>query len=141
MPTTPRSKISSRRCSLTILQLHGHETVARLADIKQRFGLAGDEGASGRDARPIFRRCPATPRRADRILFDARAPKGATRPGGLGAVFDWHVLENLDLNLPFMVSGGLTVRQCRGGAFASPRAGGVDVSSGVERAPGVRIPR
>src|SRR6266850_127802 len=45
---------------------------------------------------------------ADRILFDARAPKEATRPGGLGAVFDWHVLEKLDLHLPFMVSGGLT---------------------------------
>jgi phosphoribosylanthranilate isomerase len=76
---------------------------------------------------------------ADRILFDARAPKGATRPGGLGAVFDWHVLENLDLKLPFMVSGGLTAENVAEAARVT-RAGGVDVSSGVEGAPGVKDP-
>jgi phosphoribosylanthranilate isomerase len=76
---------------------------------------------------------------ADRILFDARAPKGATRPGGLGAVFDWHVLENLDLRLPFMVSGGLHAGNVAE-AVRVTRAGGVDVSSGVERAPGIKDP-
>jgi tryptophan synthase beta chain len=76
---------------------------------------------------------------ADRILFDARAPKGATRPGGLGAVFDWHVLENLDLKLPFMVSGGLNAENVAE-AVRVTRAGGVDVSSGVERAPGFKDP-
>ena len=76
---------------------------------------------------------------ADRILFDARAPKDATRPGGLGAVFDWHVLENLDLKLPFMVSGGLNAGNVAE-AVRVTRAGGVDVSSGVERAPGVKDP-
>ena len=76
---------------------------------------------------------------ADRILFDARAPKDATRPGGLGAVFDWHVLENLDLKLPFMVSGGLHAGNVAE-AVRVTRAGGVDVSSGVERAPGVKDP-
>src|SRR5437762_5066270 len=74
---------------------------------------------------------------ADRILFDARAPKGATRPGGLGAVFDWHVLEKLDLQLPFMVSGGLSADNVAE-AIHVTRAGGVDVSSGVESAPGVK---
>src|SRR5262249_49647419 len=74
---------------------------------------------------------------ADRILFDARAPKGATRPGGLGAVFDWHVLKDLDLKLPFMVSGGLHAGNVAE-AVRITRAGGVDVSSGVERAPGVK---
>jgi len=74
---------------------------------------------------------------ADRILFDARPPKGATRPGGLGAAFDWHVLENLDLRLPFMVSGGLHADNVAE-AIRVTRAGGVDVSSGVERAPGVK---
>ena len=76
---------------------------------------------------------------ADRILFDARAPKEATRPGGLGAVFDWHVLENLDLKLPFMVSGGFNAENVAE-AIRVTRAGGVDVSSGVERAPGFKDP-
>jgi phosphoribosylanthranilate isomerase len=76
---------------------------------------------------------------ADRILFDARAPKGATRPGGLGAAFDWHVLENLDLKQPFMVSGGLNAGNVAE-AVRVTRAGGVDVSSGVERTPGVKDP-
>jgi phosphoribosylanthranilate isomerase len=74
---------------------------------------------------------------ADRILFDARAPREATRPGGLGAVFDWHALENLDLELPFMVSGGLNSENVAQ-AVRVTRAGGVDVSSGVERAPGIK---
>jgi phosphoribosylanthranilate isomerase len=76
---------------------------------------------------------------ADRILFDARAPREATRPGGLGAVFDWHVLENLDLALPFMVSGGLHAGNVADAARIT-RAGGVDVSSGVERAAGIKDP-
>jgi len=76
---------------------------------------------------------------ADRILFDARAPREATRPGGLGAVFDWHVLEKLDLRLPFMVSGGLNAENVAE-AVRVTRAGGVDVSSGVERAAGIKDP-
>ena len=76
---------------------------------------------------------------ADRILFDARPPREATRPGGLGAVFDWHVLENLDLKLPFMVSGGLHADNVAE-AVRLTRAGGVDVSSGVERAAGIKDP-
>ena len=119
-----------------LLQLHGRETVARLRDIKQKFGL------------PVMKALPVeTPADlatlpgyaavADRILFDARAPKDATRPGGLGAVFDWHVLEGLDLKLPFMVSGGLHAGNVAE-AVRVTRAGGVDVSSGVESAPGVK---
>jgi phosphoribosylanthranilate isomerase len=76
---------------------------------------------------------------ADRILFDARPPKDATRPGGLGTAFDWRVLENLDLALPFMVSGGLTADNVAE-AVRLTRAGGLDVSSGVERAPGIKDP-
>lgn len=76
---------------------------------------------------------------ADRILFDARAPKDATRPGGLGAPFDWHLLENLQLALPYMVSGGLHAQNVAD-ALRITRAGGVDVSSGVESAPGVKDP-
>jgi phosphoribosylanthranilate isomerase len=121
-----------------ILQLHGSETVARLADIKRKFGLEvmkviAVETAA--DLAPLSGYAVV----ADRILFDARAPKEATRPGGLGAVFDWHVLDKLDLNLPFMVSGGLDAGNVAD-AVRLTRAGGVDVSSGVELAPGVKDP-
>jgi phosphoribosylanthranilate isomerase len=121
-----------------ILQLHGKESVARLRDIKQAFGvqlmkvLAVETPA---DLAPLAGFAAV----ADRILFDARAPKDATRPGGLGAVFDWHLLQNLDLKLPFMVSGGLTADNVAE-AIRVTRAGGVDVSSGVERAPGIKDP-
>jgi phosphoribosylanthranilate isomerase len=121
-----------------ILQLHGKETVARLRDIKQTFGLQVMKAIAVEtpaDLAPL----PGYAAVADRILFDARAPKEATRPGGLGAVFDWHVLENLDLKLPFMVSGGLDAGNVAQ-AIGVTRAGGVDVSSGVERTPGVKDP-
>lgn len=121
-----------------ILQVHGKETVARLRDIKQAFGLPVMKAmavATAADLAPL----PGYAAVADRILFDASAPKGATRPGGLGAVFDWHVLENLDLMLPFMVSGGLHAGNVAE-AVRVTRAGGVDVSSGVERTPGLKDP-
>jgi phosphoribosylanthranilate isomerase len=121
-----------------ILQLHGKETVARLRDIKQTFGLQVMKAIAvetSADLAPL----PGYAAVADRILFDARAPKEATRPGGLGAVFDWQVLENLDLKLPFMVSGGLHAGNVAQ-AVRVTRAGGVDVSSGVERTPGVKDP-
>ena len=121
-----------------LLQLHGRETPARLTDIKQKFGLAVMKALPVETSADLavlsgYRDV------ADRILFDARAPKDATRPGGLGAVFDWHVLENLDLALPFMVSGGLHAGNVAE-AVRVTRAGGVDVSSGVERAAGIKDP-
>jgi phosphoribosylanthranilate isomerase len=121
-----------------ILQLHGRETVARLRDIKQKFGLQVMKALAVETAADLAS-LPLYAAAADRILFDARAPKEATRPGGLGAVFDWHVLENLDLKLPFMVSGGLNAGNVAE-AVRVTRAGGVDVSSGVERAPGIKDP-
>jgi phosphoribosylanthranilate isomerase len=119
-----------------ILQLHGHEAPMRVSEIRRKFG------------REVMKALPVESKAdlaslssyaavCDGILFDARAPKGATRPGGLGAVFDWHVLENLDLKLPFMVSGGLNADNVAE-AVRITRAGGVDVSSGVERAPGIK---
>jgi phosphoribosylanthranilate isomerase len=121
-----------------ILQLHGKETVARLRDIRQTFGLQVMK-AMAVETPADLASLPGYAAEADRILFDAHAPQGATRPGGLGAVFDWHVLENLDLKLPFMVSGGLNAGNVAE-AVRVTRAGGVDVSSGVERAPGIKDP-
>ena len=121
-----------------ILQLHGRETVARLRDIKQKFGRQVMKALAVETAADLAA-LPGYAAVADRILFDARAPKDATRPGGLGTVFDWHLLEKLDLTLPFMVSGGLNAGNV-GEAVRVTRAGGVDVSSGVERAPGIKDP-
>jgi phosphoribosylanthranilate isomerase len=121
-----------------LLQLHGKETTARVRDIKAKFGLPVRKVIAVETAADLAV-LPGFDGVADRILFDARAPKGATRPGGLGAVFDWHVLEKLDLKLPFMVSGGLNPDNVAE-AIRVTRAGGVDVSSGVERSPGVKDP-
>src|SRR6202049_755986 len=74
-----------------ILQLHGRETVARLRDIKQKFGRQVMKAVAVETAADLAA-LPGYAAVADRILFDARAPKQATRPGGLGAVFDWQVL-------------------------------------------------
>ncbi len=121
-----------------MLQLHGGESVARLRDIKRTFGLPVMKAIPVESSADLAA-LPGYAAVADRILFDARAPKGATRPGGLGAVFDWHLLEKLDLNLPFMVSGGLNAGNVAD-AVRITRAGGVDVSSSVERTPGIKDP-
>lgn len=121
-----------------LLQLHGRETAARLRDIKRQFGLPVMKAIPVETSADLAG-LPGYAEVADRILFDARAPREATRPGGLGAVFDWHVLENLDLKLPFMVSGGLHAGNVVE-AVRVTRAGGVDVSSGVERASGIKDP-
>ena len=121
-----------------ILQIHGKEITARVRDIKQKFGLPVMKALPVETAANLAG-LPGYAAIADRILFDARAPRDATRPGGLGATFDWHVLENLDLKLPFMVSGGLSADNVTE-AVRVTRAGGVDVSSGVESAPGVKDP-
>jgi phosphoribosylanthranilate isomerase len=121
-----------------LLQLHGKESAARVTALKQRFGL------------PVMKAIPVETKAdlaavvpyagiADRLLFDARAPREATRPGGLGKPFDWHVLENLDPGMPFMLSGGLDAGNVAE-ALCITRAPGVDVSSGVERAPGEKDP-
>ena len=121
-----------------LFQLHGKETIARVRDIKAKFGLPVMKVIAVETSADLVT-LPGYADVADRILFDARAPKGATRPGGLGAVFDWHVLQKLDLQLPFMVSGGLTADNVAE-AVRVTSAGGVDVSSGVESAPGVKDP-
>lgn len=119
-----------------ILQLHGRESVARVRDIKRAFGLPVMKAIPVEIAADLAA-LPGYAAVADRILFDARAPKGATRPGGLGAPFDWTLLKDLDLTVPFMVSGGLDAGNVAE-AVRVTRAGGVDVSSGVESAPGVK---
>lgn len=121
-----------------ILQLHGKESVARIRDIKQKFGLPVMK-ALAVETKDDLAALPGYAAVCDRILFDAKPPKDATRPGGLGAAFDWHLLEGLDLELPFMVSGGLNAENVAE-AVRITRAGGVDISSGVESTPGIKDP-
>src|SRR3954466_9051390 len=121
-----------------ILQLHGKETVARVRDIKQKFSVPVMKALAVETPADLAS-LPGYAAVADHILFDARAPKHATRPGGLGATFDWHVLENLDLKVPFMVSGGLNAGNVAE-AVRVAHAGGVDVSSGVESSVGIKDP-
>jgi len=121
-----------------MLQLHGKETPERVASVRSRFGLPVMK------ALPIASRADLSPIRqyaqvADRLIFDARAPQDATRPGGLGKPFDWTLLAGLDCSVPFMLSGGLDAGNVAE-ALRITKAPGVDVSSGVEREPGVKDP-
>jgi phosphoribosylanthranilate isomerase len=120
------------------LQLHGNESVARVRDIKQQFGLPVMK-AIGVKTKDDLASVPGYEVVADHIMFDARAPKDATRPGGLGMPFDWHVLDGVAHERPFILSGGLTTANVAE-AIRITHPGGVDVSSGVERVLGVKDP-
>ncbi|MEJ0073908.1 MAG: phosphoribosylanthranilate isomerase [Alphaproteobacteria bacterium] len=121
-----------------VLQLHGTETPARVSAVQQRFGLPVTKALPIENEADLFA-IPRYAKVAQRLLFDARPPRDATRPGGLGRPFDWHLLENLSLSILFVLSGGLHAENVAQ-ALRITRAPGVDVSSGVESAPGVKDP-
>jgi phosphoribosylanthranilate isomerase len=121
-----------------ILQLHGKESPARVSALKQRYGVPVMK-AIAVEAKNDLAAAATYAAVADRLLFDARAPREATRPGGLGKAFDWRLLEGLDPGVPFLLSGGLDAGNV-GEALSITRAPGVDVSSGVERGPGEKDP-
>ena len=121
-----------------LLQLHGSEAPERVAAIKRRFGLPVMKALAISNAGDLTA-IPPYAAVADRLLFDARAPRDAGRPGGLGRRFDWRLLERLETVLPFMLSGGLDAENVAE-ALRVTRAPGVDVSSGVERALGEKDP-
>ncbi len=116
------------------LQLHGDEDVARVAAVRAQFGL------------PVIKALPiSTPEDiaaartyadvADMLLFDAKPPEDATRPGGNAVTFDWNLLKGTDFRVPWLLAGGLTPNNVAH-AVRSTGARMVDVSSGVEDAPG-----
>ncbi len=119
-----------------ILQMHGQETPERLLHVKALYGLPIMKALSVRDAADLERVDPYLGV-ADRFLFDAKAPTGSELPGGNGVSFDWNLMAKLDGRLDYMLSGGLNKNNV-GIALASTRAGGIDVSSGVESAPGIK---
>jgi phosphoribosylanthranilate isomerase len=121
-----------------LLQLHGKESIERVRAIKARFRRPVMKAIAVEERRDLMA-VPAYAQVSDHLLFDARAPREATRPGGLGKTFDWRLLQHLDPGIPFMLSGGLDVDNV-GEALRTTRAPGVDVSSGVERAPGEKDP-
>jgi phosphoribosylanthranilate isomerase len=116
------------------IQLHGPETPHRVEAIKAEAGLnimkalpiGGAQDLAALDAFMDV---------ADRVLLDAKPPKGADRPGGLGVPFDWSLLKTLDPELSFMLSGGITPETVAD-AIRIARPFGIDVSSGVETVPG-----
>lgn len=117
-----------------LIQLHGQETPERVVRIRRRFKrpvMKAVKVETAEDASEALRYRAA----ADLILFDAKAPKDSTRPGGHGAVFDWHNLEGIKGRMPFMLSGGLTPDNVAE-AIRITGAAAVDVSSGVETRPG-----
>lgn len=121
-----------------ILQLHGSETPERVRDIHRRWGkplmkAVSVESAEDAQRALVYRDA------ADLILFDARAPRDSTRPGGNGAAFDWHTLLGIKGQFPYMLSGGLTPDNVAE-AIRMTGAAIVDVSSGVETRPGEKDP-
>ena len=121
---------------LDMLQLHGSESPERVAEIRARFGLpvmkavgiAGPEDVAQIDAYGAV---------ADQLLIDAKPPKGAELPGGNGLAFDWRLVNRKYWPCPWMLAGGLTAANVAE-AVRMTGARQVDVSSGVESAPGVK---
>jgi phosphoribosylanthranilate isomerase len=121
---------------LDMLQLHGHETPARVAEVKARYGLPVMKVigvAEEADFAPLLDYQLVS----DQILIDAKAPKGAVLPGGNGLTFDWRLLVGRKWLKPWMLAGGLTPDNL-GQAIQRTGARQVDVASGVENAPGVK---
>jgi phosphoribosylanthranilate isomerase len=121
-----------------VLQLHGSESPERVAALKVRHGLPVMKvfpvrTTSDLDAIRAYRGV------ADRFMLDAKPPAGSELPGGNGIAFDWRILAGLDPDLDYMLSGGLNAGNV-GEALRLANPPGIDVSSGVESAPGVKDP-
>ena len=119
-----------------MVQLHGAETLARTNEVRERFGLPvikvlAVQGPDDLAAAEAYQGV------ADRLMFDAKPPEDASRPGGNARAFDWRVLKNQTFALPWLLAGGLTAENLAE-AVKTSGAVAVDVSSGVEDAPGVK---
>ncbi len=121
---------------IDILQLHGAESPKRVADIRARYGLPVMKAVGVADADDLPK-LDAYASVADQILVDAKPPKNAELPGGNGLAFDWRLIAGRRWSVPWMLAGGLTPENVAE-AIALTGARQVDVSSGVESAPGVK---
>ncbi len=129
-----------RAVPLDLLQLHGRETPARVAEVKARFGLPVMKSIAIAGEADVAR-AAAYEDAADRLLFDAKPPKDlpGALPGGNALAFDWRLLAGRDWRRPWMLSGGLDADNV-GEAVRISGARAVDVSSGVEARPGLKDP-
>ena len=118
------------------LQLHGRESPERVSEIQRKFGVSAIKAIGVADASD-FARAQEYRQAADALLIDAKPPKGAVLPGGNGVPFDWRLARNFHPRKPWLLSGGLGPSNVAE-AIALSQARGVDVSSGVESAPGVK---
>ena len=121
---------------LDMLQLHGAETPDRVAEVRARYGLPVMKAVGVADENDLPQ-LDEYLRVADQILVDAKPPRGAALPGGNGLAFDWRLIAGRRWPVPWMLAGGLTPENVAG-AIAMTGARQVDVSSGVESAPGVK---
>lgn len=128
----------TRHVAPDFIQLHGHETPDRAAAVRQRTGAGIIKclPVSGPDDLTAV---ADWARVADHLMFDARTPADADLPGGMGLSFDWTLLAELKLKRPWFLAGGLNASNVAEAVRLSG-APMVDVSSGVERAPGVKEP-
>jgi phosphoribosylanthranilate isomerase len=120
------------------LQLHGSETPERTHQIRARFGIPVIKAIAVADASDLAK-VGWYEQAADRLLFDTKAPQGATYPGGTGAAFDWQLLRGRTFRQRWLLAGGLNADNVAR-AIEISGAPAVDVSSGVETAPGVKSP-
>lgn len=121
---------------IDMMQLHGCETPERVAEIKQRFGLPVMKAVAVADKSDLLA-LDAYGEVADQLLVDAKPPKGYELPGGNGLSFDWRLIEGREWPVPWILAGGLTSDNVAT-AIRLTGAEQVDVSSGVESAPGVK---
>jgi len=121
---------------IDMLQLHGHESPARVVDIRQKYGLPLMKAVGVADADDVPQ-LDVYGRVADQLLVDAKPPKGAALPGGNGLAFDWRLIAGRRWAVPWMLAGGLTPDNVAEAARLTG-AQQVDVSSGVETAPGLK---
>ncbi|MGR3481594.1 phosphoribosylanthranilate isomerase [Salipiger marinus] len=122
------------RVPLDMLQLHGHESPERVAEIRARYGLPVMKAVGVARAEDLPQ-LDAYARVADQILVDAKAPKDAALPGGNGLAFDWRLIAGRRWPVPWMLAGGLSPQNVAQ-AVAMTGTRQLDVSSGVETAPG-----
>ncbi len=123
---------------LDMIQLHGSESRERVTEVKARYGLPVMK-VVGLSSADDLARIADYETVADQILVDAKAPKDADLPGGNGLSFDWRLLEGREWAVPWMLAGGLHAGNVAE-AIARTGARQVDLSSGVESAPGVKDP-
>ena len=124
------------KVAIDIIQLHGKETPERVREVKAKFGLPVMKAVGVADKDDLFK-LDMFSEVADQILVDAKAPKGADLPGGNGLAFDWTLIQGRRWSTPWMLAGGLTPETARK-AVEMTGARQLDVSSGVESAPGIK---